>query len=307
MKKLYGNILIFLIPVFIVWLGVELFYRCTDTAYTEKNKQLRTEYSDAEVLVLGNSHALYGIDPEYFDSRTYNVANISQTLYFDELILNTYLDSLPQLETVIITISYFSLSQKDNTMGDVWRKYFYKHQMNLDVPLVSRWDIKNYSLALTRRFDASVEFVKVYLEEGTIARIKPNGYGLQDERDIVPDKEAIVPIILKRHEDGSSDFTQNTERLHTMINTCKQRGINVLMVEMPMYKTYWEALRKDKKDTIEGILQKLEREYKNTFYLKLSQDPRFEEKDLRDLDHLTNEGAAKASRIINNYIEEKMK
>lgn len=304
MKRLYNYIALFLIPVFLVWLGIELFYRFADTAYTEKDKQLRTEYKNAEVLVLGNSHALFGIDPSYFEARTFNAANISQTLYFDERILNTYIDSLPELETVIVTISYFSLSQKDNSLGDTWRKYFYKHQMGLDVPIVSNWDVRNYSLALTRRFRKSVELLQVYAEEGTVALVKPNGYGLQDERDIVADKEAIVPIIVKKHEDGSLDFNHNTNRLQTMITTCKARDINVLLVEMPMYQTYYKALMPDKKAKIVSVLEHLASSNPNVQYLKLSEDNRFTDKDLRDADHLTNEGAAKASKIINAFIEE---
>ena len=69
MKKLCTKIILFLIPVIAIWVGLELFYRLVDTNFTEKDKQIRTEFKDAEILILGNSHSLFGINPSHFDRR----------------------------------------------------------------------------------------------------------------------------------------------------------------------------------------------------------------------------------------------
>lgn len=304
MKKLVIKILLFLLPVLLVWLALEVFYRTVDTNFTEKNKQIRTEYADAEVLVLGNSHTLFGVNPDYFQRKTYNIANVSQTLYFDELIFNTYVNELPELKAVILNVSYFSLTEDVNPFGDAWRKYFYKHQMKLDVDIVSPWDIRNYSLATARRFKKSATLVHEYVSNGTVVSVYPNGYGVQDKRDIVPDKAAIATIIAKKHEDGLIDFKTNIKRLIAIVEACKQRNIQVVLVEMPVYEKYDALLNEQKKNKIERTLKDLENTYTNTSYIKLSRDPRFTDSDLRDADHLTNEGAKKASILLNNAIEE---
>lgn len=294
-------------PLLLVWGGLELFYRLADTNFTEKDKQIKTAYRNAEILILGNSHSLFGINPAYFNRSTYNISNVSQTLYFDELIFNTYVDTLPMLKAVVINVSYFSLTETVNPLGDSWRKYFYKHQMNLDVPIVSKFDIGNYSLASTRRFRKSVDLVEEYIKKGTVVSVFPNGYGIQDESAILSNKDAIIEIIAKKHEDGLLDFEANTQRIQHIIETCEKKNIKVFLVEMPMYAPYYNLLRDDKKEKIVATLQGLENNYANTQYLKLSQDSRFTAEDLRDADHLTNSGAEKASKIISNFIETNLK
>ena len=305
MKGFYFKIVVFLLPVFLVWGGVELFYRSVETNYSFKQKQLLKNYNDAEVLVFGSSHALFGINPSFFEKKTFNISNISQSLYFDELIFNKNIDQLPKLEAVIFTISYFSLSQEDNTSEDAWRKYFYDQQMKLDVPIVSPLDYKKYSLALVRRFDKSVELMCEYAKNGTVVSCLENGYGKQDAADIVPDKEAIAEIIAKKHEDNLSDFTTNINRLQRIIDACKKRGIQVFLVEMPVYETYYNSLNTEKKEKIITTCSALEKENPNTHYIKLSQDSRFVASDLRDADHLTNDGAKKCSELLNSLITAK--
>jgi hypothetical protein len=300
-------VLLFLLPVLLIWVGLELFYRLADTNFTEKNKQITNQYQDAEILILGNSHSLYGMSPEFFDLKTYNIANVSQTLYFDELIFHTYLAELPELKAVVVNVSYFSLTEDVNPLGDAWRKYFYKHQMNLDVPIVSELDLSNYSLATARPFKKSVDLIREYAKNGTVVSVYPNGYGMQNNTDIVPDKDAIIEIIAKKHEDGLLDFEENTQRLKNIIRTSKLRNIEVFLVEMPMYKPYYDLLNTDKKNKIEETLLRLEVNNSNTHYMKLSKDDRFVPADFRDADHLTNEGAGKASKIINQFVESELK
>lgn len=307
MKKLCTKIILFLIPVIAIWVGLELFYRLVDTNFTEKDKQIRTEFKDAEILILGNSHSLFGINPSHFDRRTYNISNVSQTLYFDEIIFNTYVSELPELKAIVVNISYFSLTEDKNPLGDAWRKYFYKHQMHLEVPIVSKFDVSNYSLATSRRFKKSADLVEAYIKKGTVVSVYPNGYGKQDESDIVPDKDVIAKIIANKHEDGFLDFRENTQRVINIIETCKKLNIKVFLIEMPVYRHYYDLLKNEKKDKIVATLQRLEANYSNTQYLKLSQDSRFTSNDLRDADHLTNEGAEKASLIINQFIENELK
>ncbi len=305
MKRFYTKIAFFLIPLFVVWAVVEIFYRSVETNYSYKAEILKENRKDTEVLILGSSHAFYGINPEYFEAKTLNMANISQSIYFDELIFDQNIENLTNLKSVVLTISYFSLSQEDNTSEDAWRKYFYQQQMKLDVPIVSPFDIRKYSLALVRRFKSSADLIKEYFEKGTVVSSFQNGYGMQDETDIVPNKDAIAEQIAKKHEDGLMDFSLNIRKLNRIILMCKKNNINVYLVEMPVYKKYYENLRFNKEQKIIKTCQKLAASNENVIYVKLSRSPEFTNDDLRDADHLTNEGATKASKILNKIIEEK--
>lgn len=106
-------------------MSIELFYRTITNNYVVKTKNIQERYDDIEVLILGNSHTFYGLNPVYFDKSTFNMSNISQTLYFDKLIFERHFKNLKKLKYVIFNVEYTVLSQVDNTSEDVWRKYYY--------------------------------------------------------------------------------------------------------------------------------------------------------------------------------------
>lgn len=304
MKRFYKKLLFFLLPVFLVWGLTEVFYRSVENNYTFKNERIVSEYHNIETLVLGDSHAFFGINPEYFSSNTFNIANVSQSLFFDELLLEKHIDSLSSLKTIVLNISFFTLSAEDDSFEDRWRKYFYQEQMDLDVSTISSYDPKYYSLALTRRFDKSVALFGEYFTNGTIVSCYDNGFGMQDEQNIVDDKEKTSEIIAKKHEDNSLEFTANINRLQRMINLCNKKGVAIYLIEMPVYKTYYELLDKVKKNKINSSLLQLEQKNKYVHFYDFSQNKNFEKFDLRDADHLTNEGAEKFSKLLNSLIEE---
>jgi hypothetical protein len=304
MKNFYKKLLLFLVPILLVWFATEVFYRTAENNYTYKTQRIISEYNEIETLVFGDSHAFFGIDPEYFTSKTFNIANVSQSLYFDELLLKKHIDSIPKLKTVVLNISYFTLSVVDDSSEDRWRKYFYQQQMELEVPTISKCDPRKYSLALARRFDKSVDLFKEYLKNGTIVSTYENGFGMQDESNIVADKVAISKLISKKHEDNSVDFKVNVERLQQMIDICKKRDIEVILIEMPVYKTYYNLLDSNKKQKINETLLNLERNNSNVQFYDFSQEQSFKDNDLRDADHLTNEGAVKFSKLLNTIIEQ---
>jgi hypothetical protein len=214
---------------------------------------------------------------------------------------------MPRLKAVVVPVGYFSLSQKDDGLEDRWRKYFYDQQMGLKVPTVSALDPKRYSLALSRRLDRTVQLVRTYFEEGTLISCFPSGYGIQDSTDIVADKPAISKIIARKHEDGSLDFESNTKRLQRMITLCGKRNILFIPVIMPVHPEYYKALRANKWTRIKTTLKTLEKQNGNTYFLDLSRDPGLNTDDLRDADHLTNQGAAKYSRLISSYLNNYLK
>lgn len=302
MKRLYKKILVFLLPVFLVWALTEVFYRTADTNYTAKAENVVKGYQDTELLVFGDSHTLYGINPEHFEMKTFNIANVSQSLYFDELLLQKHLKEHKKLKAVLLNVSYFTLSRKDNEHEDVWRKYFYEYQMDLDVPIVSVWSPKKYSLALARRFNRSFELLHEYVRLGTVLDCAADGYGLQDASNIIDDKDEITPIIVKKHEDFSQDFDHNIKRLQRMIALCKEYNVEVFIVEMPVYKAYFEQINTEKRDKITAVCANLEASFDNAHYFNLLQGSGFVDSDLRDADHLTNEGATKCSTLLSAKI-----
>ncbi|MDA9290240.1 hypothetical protein N9P91_00450 [bacterium] len=304
MRTLYLKIALFLAPLFLVWLALEVFYRQVPNNYSYKDQQLQNVAANVQTLVMGDSHAFYGINPAYFKDPTFNLSNISQSLLTDELLLEKHIANLPALKTVFINISYFTLSAKDNALESNWRKYFYYHNMGITAPSISLWNPQRYSMALIQRFDKSMALVQAYHKNHTIVNATPLGYGMQDASYIVKDKDAISLVIANKHEDNSLDFKGNTARLQRIIALCKKYEVAVVLLEMPVYPTYYNLLDTQKKEKIKSVLTTLSGVNDTVFYLDLSTDPLFEKQDLRDADHLTNSGAKKCSEYLNAYLKD---
>ena len=304
MRTLYLKIALFLAPFFLVWLALEVFYRQVPNNYSYKDQQLQKVAPDVQTLVMGDSHAFYGINPLYFKDPTFNLSNISQSLLTDELLLEKHIANLPALKTVFINISYFTLSTKDNALESNWRKYFYYHNMGITAPSISLWNPQRYSMALIQRFDKSMALVQAYHKNHTIVNATPLGYGMQYASYIVKDKDAISLVIANKHEDASLDFKRNTARLQRIIALCKKYEVAVVLLEMPVYPTYYNLLDTQKKEKIKSVLTTLSGVNDTVFYLDLSSSPLFEKQDLRDADHLTNSGAKKCSEYLNAYLKD---
>ena len=79
-----------MVILLIVWLGFELFYRSVPNNYTVKDENVRKAYNSTEVLIFGNSHAFYGLNPEHFSAKAFNISNVSQTLFHDKLLFDKH-------------------------------------------------------------------------------------------------------------------------------------------------------------------------------------------------------------------------
>ena len=305
MKIFIKKILVFLVPIFLVWMGLEYFYRTTESNYSYKHKMLTQNYEDIETLIVGDSHALYGINPDYLDSKAFNLANVSQSLYFDDLLFKKHIDSLKNLKQIIMTISYFSLSKLENTEGDIWRKYFYSNQMDIRVPVISIFDVREYSLSLTRRFKFSVDFIKYYYDnEESLVGCDASGWGVLYETTNGKSLDTESWSAAKRHEDFLWDFEDNIARLQSIIEYCKKIQCKVYLVDMPVYHEYVSRLNPDKLEKITKSCNDLATHNSNVTYINLRQDFRLENSDFYDPDHLNHKGAKKYTEIINEMISD---
>ena len=302
MKKIAIRIFIFCIPILMVWGAVEYFYRAVPNNYSSKSHQITEKSNEIEVLLFGSSHCLYGLNPVFFTQNTFNLSGISQTIYFDKLLLEHYMDSLPKLKKVVFCIEYTNLSQKDNTQDDVFRKYYYASFMDLKVPLIAQYDSKKYSLALTRSLRVSLDLMKDYYNKGTILNCDENGWGNDYKKTnrIITYQEGKERA--KAHEDGSMDFRVNKSRIYDLIRECENRDIEVLIVSMPVSKAYSQNLNPEKVQLIFKACREFETSNKNVRYLNLFNDNRFVDDDFYDADHLNEVGATKCSKIVNAFI-----
>jgi len=300
MKKFLKKFFVFCIPLLLMWVCIELMYRLVPNNYSFKHQNIGKNF-DSQILVFGNSHSFYGINPRYFSSNTFNISNISQSLYFDELLFNKYINDFKDLKTVVFNVDYFTLSTTENDAEDRWRRYFYKEQMHLDVPGISALDLRLYSLTFAPRFNLTIETIKQYFKVGTLVECSTKGWRRQDGVNELYNNAEMAKVIANKHEDGSVDFRKNVQRLKSIIAACNKRNINVILVNMPVTSNYAANVNQHKLALITKECAQLAK-IENVYYLNLFQDNLFQDTDFYDTDHLNSVGAKKCSQLLDGII-----
>ena len=303
MNTLIKKVLLYLLPLFLVFIALELFYRFVPNDYSVKYATLPKKYENTEVLIFGNSHTFYGLNPKYFDKPTYNLAHVSQTLYFDKILFDNYIDHFKTIKCVVLHIEYTSLSEIVDTEENNWRKYYYQTYMNLEVPSIKKYDCTKYFLSSTRSFNATAKLVLRYLNDGTIVNCDENGFGInytKAKKAPLLKKDALQRV--KNIEDNLMNFDDNIVRIQSIIATCKKRGIKVVILNMPVSSYFSEGVNQVKLKKIQETCNNIAKKNYNVSYLNLFKDKRFTNEDFFDADHMHTDGATKCSKVVNNFI-----
>ena len=89
MKRLLIQVVIFIIPLVILAVGVEIFARTIPNTYRFKKEWMDNNSREVKTLILGNSHLNSAIIPSQMDS-TFNLTNSSQSLEYDSWLLSMW-------------------------------------------------------------------------------------------------------------------------------------------------------------------------------------------------------------------------
>lgn len=301
-KKFYPRLIKFLIPIILVLSVLNYgFYRLPNS-YQKKLDLINTNAKDIQVLVLGSSHPLQGIDPKYFDFKGFNMANSGQDFYYDTELTQTYIDKMPNLRMVIFVASYHSFEYRIANKSDNWRMLFY--QKYYQIPLERGGFIKN----------AKAQVSKIYYEASLFGLLLQGKNIFKQQEDLTDlgvridntsveksDQTGLERIQYHHAEMIPGDFDKSYQYLEREISLLKQRNIEVVLLSLPVYKTYSSNFDPQKYGKMQDAIKKLTEE-KRIKYYNFIFDPRFESADFSNDDHLNTTGAQKMSLIINSEI-----
>ena len=131
-----SKVVVFFAPVFLVIILLEITARNMEDSFSFKHKFLIEKGTSINTLILGNSHAYYGIEPSILNDSAFSMAMPSQDLLTDFKILESFSTSLPNLNTVIFNLSVSSLFLSVENEAR-WRKAYYHFKMHLPDALSS--------------------------------------------------------------------------------------------------------------------------------------------------------------------------
>lgn len=326
MKKFLLKLLIFVVLLAGVLILFEIGFRQKPTVFKNKYNGLSQNASQVEVLILGHSHALEGVDPREFSLQTYNMAIGLQNVYYDDYILSKFIDRMDSLKFVIISSSFFhfynTLPGLEEIHGEdqfnLAKYHMYWGLDSLKGKRISRIAPK-YNLEFTSNPAKSYYLMfKYYLtgqpwrpevrkEQETQLRL-----GYLEGTDIVRNEDFLDAdgrMMVKAHDPHYKTvpefaLTDNYYLYEDIVKRCKEKGAEVAIVLFPTWHTYYEGVDSFQLDGTRRMMQMLEDEYPNCHAWDHFDDQRFDVGDFQDATHLNRYGAIKMGRILDEEVKE---
>jgi hypothetical protein len=306
MKKFLKNCTLFLIPFVVAAILAEIALRSTPNSYRYKYQWMQENADNVETLVFGSSHAIYGIRPEFFEGKTFNLANVSQGTKEDLWLLKHWSARYHRLRTIIVPISFFSLFSRGLEYGaESYRCRYYSIYMNCD--LYPIWP--QYHLELSDYRTAKGKLGTFFYN----MLVKPVGngcdvYGWSDGNKLEGkdmkrwNDGSEAKAAIQRHTAKNWNYVEkNSQKLKEMAEYCKKRNIRMVLITTPCWHTYYDNLDKRQLSKMYEIIRQFQEDY-NIPYFDYLKDSRFVADDFYDSNHLSEFGAAKFSKILNDDI-----
>jgi len=321
MRKFVYRICLFLLPLVAITLILDFFVRNQDSLYKAKYEGALHDRDRIEIIILGNSHAHAGVDPEGFDLYAYNLANVAQSLYFDKRITLSLLPHIKKLKYVFISVDYHSLYLSSQGVRDIWS--YYGHGVRYPAYKNTQYFLADLSPTL---FGYTPRAVLAFLKKKIVHKVR---YG----RDVIyfdagTGTNVAAPVVKgfisfeghqssaftaehykKRIQAFNEGITNSKEHeeiladLEDFIETLLKANVTPILLSVPTYYEYNRYLDRSVLRNNQKAIDRLCKKY-HLRYLDLMDSDMFEKEDFYNGDHLNKKGARKLAGILNNFIRD---
>jgi hypothetical protein len=307
MKQFLKKIFLFLIPILLIFIGLEYSLRTIKSGFEKKRNDLISLSDSIEILILGNSHENNGINPLYFKKPAYNLAYGSQTILYEKQLILKYIGILKKLKLVIISLDYPSLywgfSEK--------RDFFYYHYY--DINIRNKSYLKEYISYFYYVYSPRTALRLLYNNSESNSEAKlVKGWLSYDTTDYstLTYKEGKKKVFDFEVDINQSIISKENDyvrsELESLIIFLKQRQIIPILITTPCYKYFTDNLDKQILRNDSLYIEKLAAKYK-LFYINSLKDTSYKIEHFHDNDHLNQYGAKKYTIFLDNIIDKSFK
>jgi hypothetical protein len=303
-RKFLFKAALLILPVLLAFAYAEYKLKQIPNSYTVKKQLLEKRLDRIEALTVGGSHAYSGLNPKFWGCQGFNMANVDQDLFFDQQLINKYLDRMPNLKIVILPISYITLEFQLEDSPEDWRRFFYSQTYNVaSTPhpsLSESIEPKKYSLIALYTIGEAQKFTfKMFQVNDLTDTIDENGFIEVDESNwpLLNERGGRERMELHHRLMKTEHIAENLKILNSIITQLQARHIAVTLVSTPVYRAYSSYMNKEKYQLMQENVRALTVRY-GIKYFNYQFDPRFELRDFADTDHLNGIGAQKLSKIM---------
>jgi hypothetical protein len=264
---------------------------------------LLKEAHTIQILVLGSSHAHYGINPSHFSLNGFNFSNISQSIDLDYSLLEKYGEKLDNLKYVIIPVSYFTMFSNLSSGTEAWRlkNYMLYYGIDPDNSTLSR--VHDFEIFNGTMFSNVGRIYNYVRDKSKLITVSDRGFGLNYSSKIKNDMEKTGSSAALRHTHFDMDiFSYNKNIVEKIIEWCKKQNVTLVFITFPAYHTYRNKLDKNQLYETINYMKLIDNNYDNVYYYNLLNEESFTEAYFFDADHLNEIGAVKLTKLINDLI-----
>lgn len=304
-----------LLIVIAIFAAIEWAVRQVPNTYRYKFEWMEKHAQDVEVLVMGNSHTLFAIRPEYINGCVFSLANVSQEWDQDLSLLRQWDTRYRKLKAVIMPVSYYlwlSVGLENTSEWHLCRNY--KIYMHSELyPTLSKYNLEISEPKTTRnkmgQFLASIGKTSPLSEETyKVLGIDSLGwcslYTPQLKHLLAQDFDAEAENTANRHDSRCDEtrLAHNYEIMKQVAQLCRRHGARLILVTTPQSQAYIRHLKADRLKTIQAATERFCSE-NGALFLNHMADNRFTDDDFFDGDHLSDIGAEKFTKLLNKEIE----
>ena len=302
--------LYFLLPLVLMGAVAEYSLRKIPNDYAFKNQWLTQNSKDVEILTLGASTALYDINPQYFQKKGFNAAHVSQSLKYDHMIFEKFIDNMTSLEYVIMSIDFWSVFRELKHSHEWWRiKHYNIHYGSNFHRFEGKYNLEIYFHDIsTIKRAANGALTMLGVKNETHRTVNDQGFSVLytiSDKPVEWDKGAYQASV---HNDQIARaipediINENKQYVEEIIKKCAERNVKVILLNVPLYKSYRENLKTELRNYQKAFCEYFTDKYPNTLYYDFSDSPVFTEDDYYDFNHLNEMGSKKFTLMLDSLI-----
>lgn len=304
MKRFFIYLLAVLIPIAIA-LGIgEWCVRSVENTYSFKRKIMLLNHEKTETLVLGASHTYFGIKPDLLDGNAISLAFVSQQPKYDEFLLKQV--EYPCLKNVILGISYSTFFNDRLENKDVWYMAMY-YKIYMHYPEHSDFSYYNYEF-----FDMDNYRKKLghFFRGEDVVDCDLYGWGRSyslEKKNMKKWNDEDCGVATEEDQRGKWPEAERFAQGHLATVTriadfCAQKGARLILVTTPCHDKYTRLLKQHQLRRMHELISDIMKTHDVT-YLDYLYDKRFGDDDFFDVDHLSDVGAVKFTKLLNADIQ----
>lgn len=303
MRNFIKSITLFIIPLVTIFTTIEVLFRNVPNDYRYKKEYLDSHAPEIKVIILGSSQTFFSVDPRYLSKKSFNGSHVAQSIKYDHFIFNKYRDNFENLETLVITISYFSfVSMLEENINGRRRIKNYVIYYNSDYyKYVPRYHLELVNNKLSFLLESIHRYYKKNVGNQSCSTL---GFGLGYSNDTQKNLEKSgIRAAIRQTQLDFHNLSENVRYIKEMIEWCKIKNIRVVLITPPAWHSYTSNLNKTQLEIMEETCSYLQKEY-NVEYYSFLFSSKFDKNDYRDASHLNGVGAKKFTNLLNQILME---